>query len=244
MTATSFLAAAADALADALKSGGAAEDAAGDVNTRIVALVERGPPQDTADSDARALLDFLDRQSWDVLWEGMGRAADAEPTPDGVTYLQIFAERVVKLSGTTGRAHVAMLARLLLKGGQTLDLDDLLTVRDFAAMLLDVDPADALKALEHLGLAHEDAEGTLAMVMATAVDEGVRQLPANVLAMMPPGYTPGPWKPPAGIGKNVGMWIGRDAHERIAEHYAHFHKPPTTRPGSTTTRSTRSSTSS
>ena len=61
-------------------------------------------------------------------------------------------------------------------------LHDLLTAGNFAGALLDIDPADVPEALEHLGLDHMDAEGTMAAMMATAVEVGVRQLPANVLA--------------------------------------------------------------
>ncbi len=226
MTATSMLAAAAEAFAQAVISGGTSEISAEDVNAKIVALIESGPPQDPADPEARTVLDLLDEQSWDVLWDGLGRAAARGPTLDGMTYLEMFRERIDKLSGTQGRAHAAMLARLLLEGGQSLDLDDLATVADLAAQLLDIDPADALEALERLGLDHVDAEGTLAMLMATAVEVGTRPLPANVLAMVPAGYTTRPWDPPPSMGKNIGRWIGQDAHTQIAAHYAHFHKPP------------------
>ncbi len=226
MTAASALAMAADALAEALMSGGISDLSAADVNTRIKALVDSGPSSDPADASTRALVDILDRQSWSVLWDGLGLAADAAPTPGGATYLDAFGGRVKGLSGRKGRTYAATLARLLYMGGRTLELDDLLTAGDFAGALLDIDPADALEALEHLGLDHMDAEGTMAVMMATAVEVGVRQLPANVLAMVPAGYTPRPWQPPAGMENKIGLWLGTDAHTQIAAHYGFFHKPP------------------
>ena len=213
-----------DAFADALDGGGAGSLSGTDIDARIVALVDAGAPAGPGDAPARALVDELEQQGWGSLWDGLDRAAKHAPPAGGATYLERFRERVDALPGAVGRVHVATLARILLIGGTTFELADLLAAGDFARVLLDVDPNDALLALERLGLQPVAAEATLAMLMATAVDVGARPMPAGLAAMMPASYTVGASSPPPNV--NFLMWRGLDAHDRIAEHYAFFHKPP------------------
>jgi hypothetical protein len=194
-------------------------DAAARAYQSVVDLVIRNASP--SGDDFYATMNALKQLDWSDLTPVLERLVGDGPSLDGMTWLELFYERTLNMTGVDDRVLAATIAVLLGHGRVIRNASDVTKAGSLAQILLRLPGEDQVKVLERLGVRDEAAEGALAILSAAAIQGGLMQSPIAAGAI---NFDFGDWDLPDGMP--VPFYIGTAAHLAIAAFYRTEHPEP------------------
>jgi hypothetical protein len=194
-------------------------DAAAHAYQAVVDLVSRSASP--SGDDFYATMNELKQLNWSDLTPVLERLVADGPSLDGMTWLELFYQRMAGMTGVDDRVLAATIAVLLGHGRVIRDATDVTKAGSLAEILLRLPGEDQVKVLERLGLRDEAAEGALSILSAAAIQAGLMQSPIAAGAM---NFDFGDWDLPGDMP--VPYYIGTAAHLAIAAFYRTEHPDP------------------
>ncbi len=188
-----------------------------------VSPFSRGAVYGMTAAEVAPLIDQLAAMGWPELWDTLFRMATQAAGLETMTDLEYLYERVRELPKVDQRVLAAIIGTLWERSGRT--INDLRDADLFARALLLLPDQDQLELLAHMRIKDDAAEGTIAMMLAAAVEDGLLEPPSMSMALTAArvGFEALEWNPGGIPG---GLYVGQSAHLEIAAYYRGFHPYP------------------
>lgn len=208
----------------ALLKGGPAPALGREAAIEVVSLIEEGG---TSVPVAQAF-ELLGHLPWPSRWEALVELRSRGPTLDGMNYLEILHHASVTHPNLDARVLAAVIAELLLMGGRTFGPGDVPAAERLALTLLSLEGTDQLEVFSRLGVTSVEVEGTIALMEAAAVADGLIAAPVQAVV----GSTAGgllngvPFGDWPDSNQHRNFIVGNGAHRAIAAWYRDRHPYP------------------
>jgi hypothetical protein len=147
----------------------------------LIAMLETSPP---TDATYQKVLDKLGALPWPQLWETAAGLARKGPGLDTATYLQLVEDAANRLPNPAPRAAIALTVTLFVTDRPSLTATHLESLDRIIRRLALLDGESQWEVTKRLEMKKDAAEGMLASIMADAVELGLDDIPAPLLALI------------------------------------------------------------